>query len=113
MRELRKLSLIDRSRLQRDPRKLAYLYPRMPVTRYKAQTEEYYHDITIKTVEDVAKMAGLVIVPASCVHHKRREASKRIFLFGRSYYVRKIEDLTPIELAKYKEQCTPIQEVNG
>lgn len=102
---MKSYSLVNRRRIERDPRKLAYLYPNMPVGRFKQAVDDYYRNVTVKTIEDVVHMVGLKLVPASCVHHKRREADKRIHILGRTYYVRDPADLTPLEMEKYRAIC--------
>lgn len=99
------LSLVDSNRLKKDPRRLAYLYPKMPVGRYKELTEDYHRSITIQTMEHISAMFDAVLLPASCVHHKRRRPERRILLYGRSYYVFDVEDLTDLERAKYRALC--------
>lgn len=95
-------TLVDREVLKKDPRKLAFLYPRMPVIRYKKLTEQYYHELAIQAVEQAGKALNGYILPAACVHHRRKDPAKRISLFGRSYYAIPADDITPLELAKYK-----------
>lgn len=84
---------------------MAYLYPKMPVARYKAQTDEYYRLLTIQAAETVAALSGTVLLPAVCVHHKRRNAERRMTIHGRTYYVVSETDMTPLEYDKYREIC--------
>lgn len=96
---------MDDSRVRRDPRKLAYLFPSMPVGRFKNAVDAYYKDITLKTIEDVARMAGMVVVPASCIHHQNRKAARRVHVIGRAYYILKIDELTLTERMRYRDAC--------
>lgn len=95
-------SLVDQTKLDKDPRKLPYFYPRMPAIRYKQLSEDYYHALTLKAIEQAAKALNGYIVPAICVHHRRRHPERRISIFGRVYYAIPADDITELELAKYK-----------
>jgi len=96
---------VDNTKLEKDPRKLAFLFPSMPVARYKIQTEEYYKLLCLRTIEQVVQMQDAVLLPSSCVHQKRRDPSRRISLFGRSYYVVPVNQLTATEAEKYQNYC--------
>lgn len=87
---------------RKDPRKLAYLYPKMPVIRYKQLTERYYHDLTLEALTKAVQALGGYLVPASCVHHRRRDPDRRIFIFGRAYYAIHGDEITELEMAKYQ-----------
>lgn len=95
-------SLVDRTAIKRDPRKLAYLYPKMPVSRYKELTEEFHRRVSIVAVERVVAMFQSVLLPASCVHHARRKSDQRLLLYGKTYYVFNQDDVTELEWAKYQ-----------
>lgn len=95
-------SLVDQTQLQKDPRKLAFKYPRMPVIRYKELTESYHRSLTIVAAEQVSKMFGCVLLPAPCVHHDRRRPDRRMMIHGRTYYVFEADDITDLEWAKYQ-----------
>lgn len=99
------LSLVDQSKLEKDPRKLAFLYPRMPASRYKEKTEEYYRQLCLQRIEAVARMHDSLLVPAPCIHHKRRDPKRRLTVFGRTYYVIPEDELTRLEEAKYRAAC--------
>lgn len=99
------LSLVDPNQLQKDPRKLAFKFPKMPVIRYKELTEIFHRSLTIIAVEKVVKMLGCVLMPAPCVHHDRRRADRRLMIHGRTYYVIEIDEVTDLEWAKYQARC--------
>lgn len=99
------LSLVVNERIRRDPRKLAYLHPRLPLSRYKEQTDEYYQELALKAAEDAARAAGAVLVPSTCLHRRKRQSERRTMIYGRTYYVYQLDDLTPMELEKYKLAC--------
>lgn len=107
------MSLVTDEKLRRDPRKLAYLYPRMPVIRFKELVEDYHRSVTIRTVEQVAEMFGAILVPASCVHHKRRRPDRRVMIYGRTYYVFERDEMTDLEWAKYRELCGEVDDDAG
>jgi len=106
-------SLVDAEKLRRDPRKLAYLYPKMPVIRYKQLTEEYHRGITLLTAEKIADMFGCVLIPSSCVHHSRRHPDRRVMIYGRGYYVRETEDVTDLEWEKFRLFAQEMREADG
>lgn len=99
------LSLVADAKIERDPRKLAYLYPKMPLRRYKELVDEYYRNLTLRAAEQLAHMSGCVLLPSACVHHRRRDPARRMMLFGRTYYSVPEEELTELEQAKYLILC--------
>lgn len=99
------LSLVDSDRLQKDPRKLAFLYPKMSVGHFKNQVDEYYRLITIKAAEEAAKAANSLLLPSGCLNHRRRDPKRRLMIFGKNYYVIPLDDVTDLEIAKYKLVC--------
>lgn len=99
------LRLVNPNKLKKDPRKLPYLYPNMSVYRYKDQTEEFYRLYVLHLIEKMAQMFDCVLLPSSCVHHRRRNADRRIMIFGRSYYITHINNLTDLEWEKYRIMC--------
>lgn len=95
------LSLVKPETLQKDPRKLPYMYPKMPVIRYKELSEQYHRTLTLQAAEQIGAMFGAVLVPSSCINHKRRRADRRMMIYGRTYYVLERDELTDVEWAKY------------
>lgn len=65
----------------------------------------YYRAQAIAAAEKAAKANHCLLVPARCIHYKRRDQSKRIVLYGRSYYIMHKDDMTDLEWAKYKAVC--------
>jgi len=106
-------SLVDAEKLRRDPRKLAFLYPKMPVIRYKQLTEDYHRNITLMTAEKIADMFGAVLLPSSCVHHSRRRPDRRLMIYGRVYYVREMDDVTEMEWEKFRCTVQEMREADG
>lgn len=88
-------------RFDRDPRKLAYLCPRLPLWRYKEIVEDWHRAAAIRAAEEVARMFGAYLLPASCVHHKRRRSDRRLMIYGRNYYV--MQELTALERQKLQD----------
>lgn len=97
------LSLVSNKKLEKDPRKLPYLYPHMPLLRYVKKAEEYHRGLTIKAAEDIAKMFDAILLPSKCVHQGRRDPERRIMIYGKNYYLRNLSDLTKTEKRKYVE----------
>lgn len=98
-------SLINETVVAKDPTKLLYLYPSMPKIRYAKMVDSYYKAQAILAAEKAAKANNCLLVPARCIHYKRRDQSRRITIYGRSYYIMPIDDMTDLELAKYKAVC--------
>lgn len=102
---LSNLSLVNPQKIAKDPRKLAYLYPRMPASRYKLRTDDFYRCLTLKIAEDVAAAAGCVLIPATCIHYRRRDPARRVRINGHNYYVMPRDCLTRLEKKKYEDAC--------
>lgn len=102
---MERLSLVADAKIERDPRKLAYLYPSMPLRRYKELVDEYYRNLALRAAEQMAQMSGCVLLPSACVHHKRRDPARRLMLFGRTYYSVPEDEMTELEHAKYQSFC--------
>ena len=100
-----KLSLIDNDVLNKNPKNLVYLYPSMPKIRLAEKMETYYRAQTIRAAEQAAFTISSLLVPASCIHYKRRDQNKRVVLFGRSYYIVRRDQMTYLEMQKYVDAC--------
>lgn len=100
------LSLVADEKIEKDPRKIAFLYPKMPVGRYKKLVDEYYRNRTLRAAEQIAKKFGSILIPASCLHHRRRNPDLRLMVLGRAYYCIQEDDLTDLEKIKYQYVCT-------
>lgn len=100
------LSIVPAKKIQKDPRNFAYLYPSMPLYKYKDAVQDWYRLKCIKALEEVAAMQDKFVVPAECIHwhRKKRFGSKRVELFGRSYYILAEIEMTENEKTKYLEQ---------
>lgn len=96
------LSIVDDSKLQKDPRRLAFLRPNLPLFRFRELTDNWYKSASLKAAEEVAKIAGKVLVPSGCMNKKRRDPQRRVMLFGRTYYVLDESEMTEIEKEKYQ-----------
>lgn len=96
------LSIVDSRKLERDPRRLAYLRPKLPLFRFRELTDDFYTASCLKAAEEVAKICGNVLVPSSCMNKKRRDPQRRVMLFGRTYYVLHESEMTELEKEKYQ-----------
>lgn len=74
----------------------------MPGYRLLAVADEFYKGRAIQAAEDVASLFGAVLVPAPCIHQRRRRPDRRVMIFGRTYYVLEPDELTQMEYAKYQ-----------
>lgn len=106
-------SLVRPEQISRDPRKLAFLNPKMPARTYKKRTDEYYRLICIRILERMAGMNNEILLPASCVHHRRRDPERRLLAFGKNYYVFSANELTEIEWMKYRQMGGERYEIGG
>jgi len=97
---MKKLSLVDPSRL-RDPRGLLFKFPSMPAIKYKYISDRFYRNYTLDVAEKIAAMFGCYLVPAACVHHRRKNPERRIMIHGHSYYVRHPDEMNEIEYEKF------------
>lgn len=99
------LSLVKDEKIQKDPRNLAYLFPSMPVGKYKVLTEQYYKAKTLRAIEEVASINNQLLIPARCLHWERKKKFKdqKINFFGKAYYLINVDDVTETELEKYKD----------
>jgi hypothetical protein len=96
------LSIVDEKKLQRDPRRLAFLRPNLPLFRFREMTDDYYKSMCLKAAEEVAMICGNVLVPSSCMNKKRRDPQRRVMLFGRTYYILHESEMTNVEKEKYR-----------
>lgn len=95
------MGLVKSQDIARDPRQLAYLYPSMPLVRYIKISNKYHIKKAIKSVEDALSKLDYILLPANCVSHRRRNANRRIQIYGQTFYVRHRLELTGKEMIKY------------
>lgn len=100
--KVRDFTLVDRSKL-RDPRQLLYHYPSLSAVKYMYISERFYRNFTLKTAEDICKMFGYLVVPATCLRSTSKDASRRLLIHGYAYYVKQPTELTRPELRRYLE----------
>lgn len=92
-----------------DVTKLPYLYPKMPLLRYKKMAHEYYKKVALKAAEEVAKANDCFLLPACCMNYKRRDPKKRVSIYGKNYYAVSYDEITPLEYEKYKLLCEDVE----
>lgn len=108
---MQSLTLVKTEKIKRDPRNLPYLYPSMPLTKYKKISEEYFKNKTLKAIEDAARINNQVLLPQHCLHWERKKkfADRNLKFFGRSYYLISYDDLTDLEIAKYENTVNTLK----
>lgn len=101
---MQSMTLVSYDKIEKDPRNLAYLFPSMPVGKYKRATEEYYKNKSLKAIEDAARINNQLLIPGNCLHWERKKRFKdqNLVFFGRAYYLIDYDDLTDLEIAKYE-----------
>lgn len=105
------LSLVNQAEIEKDPSKLLYHYPSIPKMRYAKMVDKYYRALAIRAAEDAAKANQCLLVPARCINYKRKDLSKRVIIYGKSYYIMSIDDMTEIEIQKYRIVCEEVSEI--
>lgn len=98
-----KKSIVPQSKIDKDPRNLAYFYPRMPVTKYAKMTNEYFYWRMVLVAEDVARLEGKLLIPAECLHWERKKklSERMVNVFKKSFYLMTDDELTNKEREKY------------
>ena len=96
--------MVSSDKIEKDPRNLAFLFPSMPVGKYKRATEAYYINKSLKAIEDAARINNQLLIPGKCLHWERKKRFKdqSLIFFGRAYYLINYDDLTDMEIAKYE-----------
>lgn len=104
------LSIVDDKKINRDPRNMAYLNPSMSVITFKIRVDDYYKNICLKRIEDMARMNNQLVIPASCLNWSRKKKlqERNIRIFNKSYYILAIDELRPQELKNYEMYCDDI-----
>jgi hypothetical protein len=97
-------SIVPLDKIEKDPRNLAYFYPRMPVTKYAKMTNEYFFWRMVQVAEAVAKLEGKLLIPASCIHWERKKklSERMVSVFKQSFYLMTAAELTKNEKKKYE-----------
>lgn len=103
------LSLVDESKIEKDARNMAYLNPSMSVITFKLRVDDYYKNICLKRIEQIAGMNNQLVIPTSCLHWTRKKKFKdrNIRIFNHSYYILSLDELTPQEIRSYEDHCEP------
>lgn len=98
-------SIVPVHKIQKDPRNFAFLFPSMPLRKYKDATDQWYKWKAIKALEEVAAMAGKYVLPATCVHWSRKKKlhHRRVELHGRSYYILSKQEMSKTEKKRYAD----------
>lgn len=100
---VKEISLVDQRRLRKNPRNLPYLYPSIPAAKYKAIADKFHEQYALDVAEKIARMFGCHVVPAQCFHHSRKDASRRIMIYGHNYYIRRPSEMTKGEFLRYTQ----------
>jgi hypothetical protein len=98
------MTLVKQSKIAKDPRNLPYLFPSMPIAKYKKIADDFYKHSALKSLEDAARINHQLLIPAHCLHWQRKKkfTEQNVRVFGRSYYLIDYDDLTDLEITKYE-----------
>lgn len=110
---MKQLTLVDHAKLKKNPRGLLYLYPSIPAIRYKKIADRYHENYALDVAEQLAKMFGCHLVPAACIHHSRKVPSRRIMIYGRSYYAKRPDELSKTEMRRFLEHVRGEEDDEG
>jgi hypothetical protein len=95
------------NKINKHPRNLAYLYPKMSLMSFHDRVNEYYQLLALKSAEDTARALNALLLPSACLHHRRRDPARRVMINGRNYYIIPQDEVTELEWAKYRTLCAP------
>lgn len=98
------MSIVPIEKVQDDPQRFLYRFPKMNAVRYHKMQEEYSFWKTVQVAELVASMSGLLLVPSSCIHWQRKlelDVKRRIIIKKRAFYLMQESDMTRMEKQKY------------
>ncbi|MEK4427605.1 hypothetical protein [Solibacillus sp. FSL K6-1523] len=118
MNPLSDFSLVPGDYKTKDPRQLAYLFPRSIMSseqkfisyNKKMQTFLFYHSLEV--AEHMAKLMDYILLPAGCIHWRRAKAlgDKRRVPVGRNiFYLVKYQELNKNEINKLLNYADEIQ----
>lgn len=106
------MTIIPVDKLASDPQHLLYHFPSIHPVKYTKMSAEYHFWRSVAVAEQVAKMSGKLLIPATCLHWERkvRHADRRLQIGKKSFFVMSQEELTNNELHKYMQQIEPMRE---
>ena len=101
--DVNKVSVVKQNYNEKDPRKLAYLYPSINIVVYAKKVQEFCFYQSLDVAEDLANRQGYLLLPYSCMHWTRAKnyADDRKVKIGRkSFFMMKPHELTKNEINK-------------
>lgn len=99
-----KYSIVSPEKTAKDRSTLAYHFPSMPLVKYAKMAREYFFWKHVETAENMAFMVGKILVPAECIHWKRKKELQpwAVRIHRSSFYVLDKEVLNKNELQRYE-----------
>lgn len=99
------MTIVPFSKIEKDPSTLPYHYPSIPVVKYSKLAVEYHYWKAVSILEQAARQNGKLLIPASCIHWKRKKQLQGVLLmvYKRTFYQMSYEELTETEKKKYLE----------
>lgn len=99
------MTIVPDGKLDKDVTTLPYHFPRMPLVKYCKLSAEYHYWKSVRLLEQAAAQSGKVLVPAECLHWRRkaRLTDCQLNVYRRSFYQLTLDQLTDQERKKYLE----------
>lgn len=118
MMQLDEFSLVPGDYKAKDPRQLAYMFPRSIMSseqkfisyNKKMQTFLFYHSLDV--AEQMARLMDYILLPAACIHWRRARdlGAKRRVQVGRNiFYLVKQSELNKNEINKLIDYADTIR----
>lgn len=87
----------------KDPQTLLYFFPNINAVRYQHLSRDYYYWKQVSAAEEVARIAGKLLVPRDCIHWQRIKnlAEKKIVINRNVFFVLSQDEMTKSEQKKY------------
>lgn len=104
------LSIVPKRRV-RDPRQLLYHYPNLPAQRFAKLAQVFYHDQTLRTLENAGKGIGYLLIPSGCLHWKwkKNHSDRQVQVGYQTFYFARREEITQRTYEKYLVYVHEIQ----
>lgn len=98
------MTLVPAECLKKDPQTLLFQFPSMHAVRFQKLSRDFYYWKLVQLAEQVAAMAGRLLVPRECLHWERKKhfQDRQIIILKKSFYVLSEAEMTGSELSKYR-----------
>lgn len=100
------ISVVHKRYKETDPRTLPFLYPdSINIVYYSKKVQVFSFFYTLEVAENLVKKLGYILLPWKCMHWERVKEygeDRRVKIGRRSFFMMKMEELTPTEKEKLK-----------